>query len=311
MGIRVASLISALPGCLAQGIIWGIMALGLFITFRVLEFSDLTVDGSFATGGAVTVMLILRGCSPWLAVLAAIACGLLCGMVTGLLHTRLGIAPILSGILTQIGLYSINLHILGNKANQAVSVDKYPLLLSLRHPGTAILAAGLFALALIGVFYWFFGTELGSSVRATGSNPNMSRAQGIDIDRMKVLALCLANGTVALSGGLMAQYQGFADVSMGRGAIVIGLAAIIIGEVVQRLFSDESMNFALILGFVIVGGILYYIIMGVALWLRLPTNDLKLFTAVIVAMALAIPHLREKGYGAAKKAGKKEGEKNG
>ncbi len=255
MGIRVASLISALPGCLAQGIIWGIMALGLYITFRVLEYSDLTVDGSFATGGAVTVMLILRGCSPWLSVLAAVICGMLCGMVTGLLHTRLGIAPILSGILTQIGLYSGNLHILGNKANQAVSVDKYRLLLSLRHPGTAILTAGLFAVALIGVFYWFFGTELGSSVRATGCNPNMSRAQGIDIDRMKVLALCIANGTVALSGGLMAQYQGFADVSMGRGAIVIGLAAIIIGEVVQRLFTKDSLNFAVLRGFVIISGI--------------------------------------------------------
>lgn len=311
MGIRVASLIAALPGCLAQGIIWGIMALGLYITFRVLEFSDLTVDGSFAAGGAVTVILILSGWSPWLAVLAAVCCGILCGLVTGLLHTRLGIAPILSGILTQIGLYSINLHILGNKANQAVSVDKYPLLLSLRHPGTAILVSALFALTLIGFYYWFFGTELGSAVRATGANPNMSRAQGIDIDRMKVLALAFANGTVALSGGLMAQYQGFADVGMGRGAIVIGLAAIIIGEVVQRLFTKDSLNFAVLLGFVIIGGIIYYIIMGVALWLRLPTNDLKLFTAVIVALALSIPHMREKSYGSARKAVGKEAAKHG
>ena len=287
------------------------MALGLYITFRVLEFSDLTVDGSFATGGAVTVVLILKGYNPWIAVLAAVVIGMLCGLVTGFLHTRLGIAPILSGILTQIGLYSINLHILGNKANQAVSVDKYKLLLTLRQPGAAILAAGFFAVAIIGIFYWFFGTELGSSVRATGSNPNMSRAQGIDIDRMKVLALAIANGTVALSGGLMAQYQGFADVGMGRGAIVIGLAAIIIGEVVQRLFTKDSLNFAVLLGFVIVGGILYYVIMGIALWLRLPTNDLKLFTAVIVALALALPHLREKGYGAAKKAVKKEAANNG
>ena len=311
MAIRIESLISALPGCIAQGIIWGIMALGLYITFRLLEYSDLTVDGSFATGGAVTVMLILKGVSPWLAMLAAVGAGILCGFVTGMLHTRLGIAPILSGILTQIALYSVNLHILGNKANQAVSVDKYPLLLSLRHPGTAILAAGLFALALIGIFYWFFGTELGSSIRATGANPNMSRAQGIAIDRMKVLALMLANGTVALSGGLMAQYQGFADVSMGRGAIVIGLAAIIIGEVVQRIFTRESLNFAVMLGFVISGGIVYYLIMGVALWLRLPTNDLKLFTALIVACALAIPHLREKGYGSKKKDGGKGAKDNG
>jgi putative ABC transport system permease protein len=287
------------------------MALGLYITFRVLEFSDLTVDGSFAAGGAVTVVLILRGFNPWLAVLAAVITGMLCGLVTGFLHTRLGIAPILSGILTQIGLYSVNLHVLGNKANQAVSVDKYPLLLTLRQPGTAILVAGVFALAIIGFFYWFFGTELGSAVRATGCNPNMSRAQGIDIDRMKVLALAVANGTVALSGGLMAQYQGFADVGMGRGAIVIGLAAIIIGEVVQRIFTKESLNFAVLLGFVIVGGILYYVIMGVALWLRLPTNDLKLFTAIIVALALALPNLRQKGYGAAKKSEKKEAANHG
>ncbi len=311
MAIRAASLISAFPGCVAQGIIWGIMALGLYITFRVLEFSDLTVDGSFAAGGAVTVILILKGYSPWLAVFAAVITGMVCGLVTGILHTRLGIAPILSGILTQIGLYSINLHILGNKANQAVSVDKYPLLLTLRRPEIAILVAGVFALAIIGIFYWFFGTELGSAVRATGCNPNMSRAQGIDIDRMKVLALAVANGTVALSGGLMAQYQGFADVGMGRGAIVIGLAAIIIGEVVQRIFTKDSLNFAVLLGFVIVGGILYYVIMGVALWLRLPTNDLKLFTALIVAAALAIPHLREKGYGSAKKNNKKGAAKNG
>ena len=311
MSLSISTLLAALPGYLAQGIIWGIMALGLYVTFRVLEYSDLTVDGSFATGGAVTVMLIIHQCSPWLAILTAILAGVLCGLVTGLLHTRLGIAPILSGILTQIGLYSVNLHILGNKANQAVSVDRFRLLLSLRNPGKAILVAGLFALALIGIFYWFFGTELGSSVRATGSNPNMSRAQGINIDRIKVLALAVANGTVALSGGLMAQYQGFADVSMGRGAIVIGLAAIIIGEVVQKLFFKEGLNFAVILLFVVVGGIIYYLVMGIALWLRLPTNDLKLFTAVIVAAALALPHLREKGYGSGKPSVKKGDVKHG
>ena len=311
MSLSISTLLAALPGYLAQGIIWGIMALGLYVTFRVLEYSDLTVDGSFATGGAVTVMLIIHQCSPWLAILTAILAGVLCGLVTGLLHTRLGIAPILSGILTQIGLYSVNLHILGNKANQAVSVDRFRLLLSLRNPGKAILVAGLFALALIGIFYWFFGTELGSSVRATGSNPNMSRAQGINIDRIKVLALAVANGTVALSGGLMAQYQGFADVSMGRGAIVIGLAAIIIGEVVQKLFFKEGLNFAVILLFVVVGGIIYYLVMGIALWLRLPTNDLKLFTAVIVAAALALPHLREMGYGSGKPSAKKGDVKHG
>ena len=297
MSLSIGTLISALPGYLAQGIIWGVMALGLYISFRVLEFSDLTVDGSFATGGAVTVILVLSGKPAWLAILIAVLAGLLCGFITGILHTRLGIAPILSGILTQIALYSINLHILGNKANQAVSVDKYKLLLSLRHPGMAIATAGVFALCLIAVMYWFFGTELGSAIRATGSNPHMSRAQGINIERIKVLALSLSNGIVALSGGLMAQYQGFADVQMGRGAIVIGLAAIIIGEVFRRTIRKATgIDYAISLSFVIVGGIVYYVVMGIALWLRLPTNDLKLFTALIVAAALAIPHLREKGY---------------
>ena len=310
MSLSIGTFISALPGYLAQGIIWGIMALGLYISFRVLEFSDLTVDGSFAAGGAMTVMMVLSGKPAWLAVLAAVLVGLLCGLCTGLLHTRLGIAPILSGILTQIALYSVNLHILGNKANQAVSVDKYRLLLSLRHPGNAIAVAGLFALVLIAIIYWFFGTEIGSSIRATGSNPNMSRAQGINIDHMKVLALALSNGAVALSGGLMAQYQGFADVQMGRGAIVVGLAAIIIGEVFRRMIRKTTgIDFAISLFFVIVGGIVYYLVMGIALWLRLPTNDLKLFTALIVAAALAIPHLREKGYRSGRKG--KEAARNG
>ena len=306
MSLSVASLLSALPGCLAQGIIWGIMALGLYITFRLLEFADLTVDGSFAAGGAVTVILILNGCPAFLAILAAVAVGVLTGLCTGFLHTRLGIAPILSGILTQIGLYSINLHILGNKANQAVNVDKYRLLLSLRHPAAAILTAFLFAGVLVAVFYWFFGTELGSAIRATGSNHRMVLAQGIDIRKMKVLALALSNGIVALSGGLMAQYQGFADVNMGRGAIVIGLAAVIIGEVLRNVLFKDSQNFAVRLIFVIVGGIIYYVVMGVALWLRLPTNDLKLFTAIIVAVFLAIPFFRQKGYRSRKKTDTKE-----
>ena len=297
MSLNIGTLITAFPGYLAQGIIWGIMALGLYISFRVLEFSDLTVDGSFATGGAVTVILILSGKPAIAAILIAVAAGVICGLCTGILHTKLGIAPILSGILTQIALYSVNLHILGNKANQAISVDKYRLLLSLRHPGTAIAVAGVFALALISVMYWFFGTEIGSAIRSTGSNPNMSKAQGINIDSMKVTALALSNGVVALSGGLMAQYQGFADVQMGRGAIVIGLAAIIIGEVFRRLIKQTTgIDFAISLLFVIVGGIVYYVIMGIALWLRLPTNDLKLFTALIVAAALAVPQLHGRGY---------------
>ena len=301
MSLSFSSLLSALPGCVAQGVIWGIMALGLYITFRLLDFADLTVDGSFATGGAVTVMLILNGWSAFAAVLTAVAVGVITGLITGLLHTKLGIAPILSGILTQIALYSINLHILGNKANQAVSVDKYDLLLSLRHTGAAIAVSLLFAAVLVALFYWFFGTELGSAIRATGSNPAMSTAQGIDIRMMKVLGLGLSNGIVALSGGLMAQYQGFADVQMGRGAIVIGLAAIIIGEVLHSVLAKNNQNFAVRLLFVVVGGIVYYLVMGIALWLRLPTNDLKLFTAIIVAVFLAIPQLRQKSYRSSKK----------
>ena len=221
-----------MPGGISQGIIWGIMALGIYITFRLLDVADLTVDGSFTTGGAVTVMLILAGWPAWAALLAALLAGLLAGFVTGMLHTKLGIPAILAGILTQFSLYSINLHIMGMAANKAVSVDKYHLLLSSRNIPAAILTGLVIALALVSVMYWYFGTEQGSSIRATGNNPAMSRALGINIDNMKVLGLSLSNGIVALSGGLLAQYQGFADINMGRGAIVIGLAAVIIGEVV-------------------------------------------------------------------------------
>lgn len=291
--LKLSSLINALPGCIAQGIVWGIMALGLFLTFRILDFADLTVDGSFATGGAVTVMLILAGWSAPAAMAMALAAGLAAGLVTGLLHTVLGIAPILSGILTQIALYSVNLHIMGNRPNVAVSVDKYDLFISLRMTGGAILGAGLFALALIFLLYWFLGTELGSSIRATGSNPTMAKAQSIDIRVIKVLTLALSNGIVAVSGGLMAQYQGFSDVQMGRGAIVIGLAAIIIGDVMRRVFFKHTENFALRLVFVTIGGIIYYLVVGLVLWLKLPTNDLKLFTAIIVAAFLAIPNLKK------------------
>lgn len=302
--LHVSSLLNALPGCLAQGAVWGIMALGLYLTFRVLDFADLTVDGSFATGGAVTVMLILAGWPAPAALAAAVLAGLAAGLVTGLLHTVLGIAPILAGILTQIALYSVNLHILGNKANQAVSVDKYDLLISLRRVDGAILVSLLLALALIALFYWFLGTELGSSVRATGCNPQMAKAQGININTKKVLALALSNGIVALSGGLMAQYQGFADVQMGRGAIVIGLAAVIIGEVLGEGLFRRHLNFAGRLAFVVVGGVVYYLVVGVVLWLKLPSGDLKLFTAIIVTAFLAIPYLKEKSRNSFRRSAK-------
>ncbi len=290
--LNLLKLAKNLPGSVSQGIIWGIMALGIYITFRLLDVADLTVDGSFTTGGAVTVMLILGGWPAWAALLVALCAGLLAGMVTGLLHTKLGIPAILAGILTQFSLYSINLRIMGMSANKAVSVDKYHLLLSSRHIPAAILTGAIIALVLISLFYWYFGTEQGSALRATGNNPAMSRALGINIDNMKVLGLSLSNGIVALSGGLLAQYQGFADINMGRGAIVIGLAAVIIGEVIGHAILGKRMNFYGTLTFTAIGGVIYYLVIVIVLWLRLNSNDLKLFTAVVVALFLAVPYLR-------------------
>lgn len=295
---------NALPSNIAQGLVWGVMALGLYITFRLLDFADLTVDGSIATGGAVTVMLTINGQSIWVALLAATITGMLAGLCTGVLHTRLGIPPILAGILTQIALFSINLHILGG-SNKALSVDKYDLILSSRNIPAAIVAAVLFCAALIGAMYWYFGTEQGSAIRATGCNPAMSKAQGIDNDNMELIALSLANGLVALSGGLLSQFQGFADVNMGRGAIVIGLAAIIIGEVFCDATFGKKANFAMKLSFVVFGAIVYYIVIGIVIWLRMDTNDLKLFTAIIVAVFLAVPYLRGQQKNSFKMAGKK------
>ena len=290
--LSLLKLVKNLPGGVAQGLIWGLMALGVYITFRLLDVADLTVDGSFTTGGAVTVMLILAGVPAWAALLVAVVAGMLAGLCTGLLHTKLGIPAILAGILTHFSLYSINLRIMGMAANKAVSVDKFSLVLSSRSISSAILTGALIALALVALFYWYFGTEQGSALRATGSNPNMSAAQGINVNRMKVLGLSLSNGMVALSGGLMAQYQGFADINMGRGAIVIGLAAVIIGEVLCDAFFRKGCNFSVRLSFVILGGIVYYLVMVLILWLKLDPNDLKLFTAVIVAAFLAVPYLK-------------------
>ena len=286
------NLLAALPGCAAQGLIWGMMALGVFVTFRLLDFADLTVDGSFATGGAVTIVLTLAGVPVWAALLVAVAAGLLAGFVTGLLHTKLGIPPILSGILVQIALYSINLHIMGMSANKAINVNNYTLLISARNIVLAIIVAAVVVAVLIGLLYWFFGTEIGSAIRATGCNPSMSKANGININTMKVLALAISNGIVCLSGGLMAQYQGYSDINMGRGAIVIGLAAVIIGEVFGNAIIGKRMNFMLRMLFVALGGVIYYIVIGIVLWLKLNSNDLKLFTAVIVAIFLAVPYLR-------------------
>ncbi len=288
---RVATIPAALPGAVAQGLIWGIMAIGVFITYRILDISDLTVDGSICTGAAVCIMMMLGGHSVWAAMLAATLAGALTGLVTGLFHTFMGIPAILAGILTQLALYSVNLKIMG-KANQSINVDKYDLLLSLRwvkefSVRNPIVMVVLVTVAVIGFLYWFFGTELGCSLRATGSNTSMSRAQGINVERNKVLALMVANALVAFSGALLAQYQGFADVNMGRGAIVIGLAAVIIGEAV---FGKIFLNFGLRLLSVSLGAIIYYIVIQVVIQMGLDANLLKLLSAMVVAIFLAIPY---------------------
>ncbi len=308
--------LSQLPGNIAQGIIWGLMALGVFITFKLLNFADLTVDGSFATGGAVTAVLLLNGVPIWIAVIVALIAGILAGLITGLLHTLFGIPDILSGILTQIALYSVNLNIMG-KSNLPISNRNYTLVLSSLNNNMAIIIGLGFAAIVIAAMYWYFGTEQGSTIRSTGSNPAMSKAQGINISVSKVIALALSNGLVALSGSLFAQYQGFSDVNMGRGAIVIGLAAVIIGQVLGETIFRKRINFVIRLVFVIVGGILYYIAMGIVLWLKMPTDDTKLFTAVIVAIFLAVPYLQKKSKSSFKKVAKlnaktysEEGEKN-
>ena len=302
--MEIVKLFNAMPGAVAQGMIWGLMAIGLYITYRILDVADLTVDGSIATGGAVAAMLIINGWNVWAALLAAFVVGMLAGLITGLFHTFCGIPAILSGILTQLALYSINLRIMGNKANVALSVNKYSLLVTSRNARLValknpIVILVLFTVALILVLYWFFGTELGCSLRATGANRAMARAQGINTSTNTVLGLMISNGLVALSGALLAQFQGFADVGMGRGAIVIGLAAVIIGEVV---FGKFFRNFALKLLAVSLGAILYYLVIQVVLWLGLNTNDLKLLTALVVAVFLATPHWRAK-YFSKKKGG--------
>lgn len=297
--LSVTNLISRMPAAVAQGIIWGLMALGVFITFRLLDIPDMTVDGSFATGGAVTVMLLLAGMPAWAALIIAIVVGVLTGLCTGLLHTKLGIPAILAGILTQFALYSINLRIM-TKANQTASVQKFGMfwengngfLVSSLHIPQAILVGLVLTAIIVALSYWYFGTEQGSALRATGNNPAMSRAQGIHIGTMKVIGLGISNGIVALAGGLMTQFQGTADVSMGRGAIVIGLAAIVIGEILCDAIFSKGCNFAVKLCFIIFGGIVYYAVMVVILWLKLDPNDLKLFTAIIVAAFLAIPQLK-------------------
>lgn len=295
------ALLRSLPGACAQGLIWGLLALGVYITYKLLDFADLTVDGSMATGGAVAVMLIRAGMNPWLALIFAFLAGMAAGFITGMLHTSLGIPGILASILTQISLYSINLNILGS-SNQAVSVDKYSLVVSLRYISDSTASkirmfttCILFCVVLVAILYWYFGTEQGHAIRATGCNRQMARAQGINTDFHTVLALMISNGLVGLSGGLYAQYQGAADVNLGRGAIVIGLAAVIIGDVLfGKMCAGKKIAFAYTLLSVIAGAILYYLVLSVVLWLKFPSDDLKLFSAIVVAIFLSIPYLKAK-----------------
>ena len=296
--MNIMALISALPGAAAQGLIWGIMAIGVYITFRTLDIADLTVDGTMCTGGAVCIMMMMNGHNVWVAMLAAFIAGMLAGLATGFFHTFMGIPAILSGILTQLALWSVNLKIMG-KSNQALNVDKYNLLVSLRYikgvpifKNTIVIVA-IMIVVLIAIIYWFFGTELGCSIRATGCNSNMARAQGINTNFNKVLGLMISNGLVALSSALLAQYQGFADINMGRGAIVIGLAAVIIGE---AIFGRIFRNFALTLLSVGFGAVIYYLVLQVVIWLGVDTDLLKMFSAIVVAIFLAIPYWKSRYF---------------
>ena len=304
--MELSKLLSAMPGAIELGLIWGIMAIGVLITYKVLDFADLTVDGALCTGGAVCIMMMLNGQNVWVAMFAALLAGMVAGCVTGLLHTFMGIPAILSGILTQLGLYSINLKIMG-KANQAINVDKYSLLVSLRFIRNVplfkntILLVSLIIVVLIVILYWFFGTELGCSIRATGCNDKMARAQGINTDFNRVLGLMISNGMVALSGALLSQYQGFADINMGRGAIVIGLAAVIIGE---AIFGKIFRNFGLRLLSVAFGSIIYYLVLQIVIWLGIDTDLLKLLSAAVVAIFLAIPTWKARYFSMGSKGGK-------
>ena len=306
----LVGLLNAMPGAVAQGIIWGFMAIGVYITFRILDVADLTVDGSFTTGGATCVILTLNGVNMGLVLIISFIAGLLAGLATGLFHTKFGIPAILAGILTQLGLYSINLHIMGwgtkngSAANLQVSVDRYKLLVAGRYVRDLTLNNPLIVLVIIipiiiAVLYWFFGTEIGASLRATGANDNMARAQGINTDVTKVLGLMISNGIVAFSGALFAQYQGFSDVNMGRGAIVIGLAAVIIAEVV---FGKVFRNFSAKLLGCVLGAVIYYIVIQIVLKMGLSTDDLKLLSALVVAVFLALPYWKSKYFS---KVGKK------
>ncbi|MGN0533639.1 MAG: ABC transporter permease [Eubacterium sp.] len=282
--------LQSLPSPIAQGMIWGIMAIGVYLTYKILDLADLTVDGTLGTGGAVLVVLTTaHGVNIYLALFVAFLAGCLAGLATGVLHTKFGIPAILAGILTQLALYSINLRIMSGRANVTISWRNFDLIVSsnMLQIWHTILVAAIFVAVIIAVLYWFFGTELGHSIRATGSNQNMAKANGINTDTRKIIGLVLSNGLVAIAGGLLAQFSGSADINMGRGAIVIGLAAVIIGEVI---FGKLFKNFALKLLSAVLGSIIYYIVIAIVLKLGLNANDLKLFSAIVVALFLGTPY---------------------
>ena len=298
MNLSISALISAMPGAIAQGLIWGIMGIGVYITYKVLDIADLTVDGTMCTGGAVCIVMMLAGQPMWLCLLCSFLAGMLAGLITGLLHTAMGISAILAGILTQMALWTVNLQIMGTP-NQAISLNNYDLLVSLRYITDGgypfyqnpLFVVSLFIIAIIAALYWFFGTEMGCGIRAVGENLNMAKAQGINTNLYKVLGLMLSNGLVALSSALISQYQGFADINMGRGAIVIGLAAVVIGSV---LASKWAKNFALKLFCVVLGAIIYYIVLQIVSWMRINPDYLKMLSAVIVALFLAVPYWKSR-----------------
>lgn len=302
--MSIVTLFNAMPGAVAQGLIWGIMAIGVYITYKILDVADLSVDGTMCTGGAVCIVMLMNGSPMWLALVVATIVGAIAGLATGILHTAMGIPAILAGILTQLGLYSVNLKIMG-KANLPINNQKYNLIVSLLYVRgvpfykNTIFVVTVALIVIIAILYWFFGTELGSALRATGNNQSMARAQGINTNTNKVLGLMISNGIVAFSSALLSQYQGFSDINQGRGAIVIGLAAVIIGEVVfGKLFS----NFALKLVAVALGGVIYYVVLQVVIWLGFDTDLLKLLSACVVAVFLAIPYIKKQYFTTVKSA---------
>lgn len=282
--------LGSLPGAAAQGLIWGIMAIGVYLTYRILDIADLTVDGTICTGAAVCTMMMISGQSPWLSILCAVLAGALAGVVTGVLHIGLGIPAILAGILTQMALWSVNLKVLG-KANQAISARNTTVILSQMNIPGALGVLAVTVIICIALLYLFFGTELGCAIRATGCNPVMSRAQGINTSCMNIIGLAISNALVALSGALLCQYQGYTDINMGRGAVVIGLAAVVIGEAVVKRISP---NFAVRLTGVVVGAVLYYGVYQTIIFMGFDTDLLKMFSAIVVAAFLGIPYLKKK-----------------